>query len=244
VTERRVALVTGGSAGIGRSTVLELARRGCSVLFTYRSRTEEAAAMAGALRGEGSDCLALPYRLDDDAPSDLVGAALERWGRLDSLIVNAATWQGGRLADMEEAAWWGVIEGNLGPASRLVRTALPAVRRSHAGSVLLVSSVVGIIGFPGDTAYATVKAAMTGFARALAKEVAADGVRVNVLAPGFVETNMTQQISARARDRISERILLGRFGTPEEIGRVAAFISEDASYMTGSVVVVDGGWSL
>ena len=244
LNERRVALVTGGSAGIGRGTVLELARRGCDVLLTYRSRAVEAAAMVRDLQDAGTDCLAVPYSLDSDAPGDLIDAALGRWGRLDSLVVNAGTWRGGRLADMDDFTWWSVVERNLRPASRLVRAALPAIRGSPGGSVLLVSSVVGLIGFPGDTAYATVKAAMTGFARALAKEVAADGVRVNVLAPGFVETDMTQQIPARARSRISDRILLGRFGTPEEIGRAAAFISEDATYMTGSVVVVDGGWSL
>ncbi|KID27878.1 dehydrogenase of unknown specificity, short-chain alcohol dehydrogenase like [Prauserella sp. Am3] len=189
--------------------------------------------------------LAVPYSLgDDDSARAAVDAVSNEWGRLDALVLNAGRWIGGKLENVGDADWCELVQANVGGAAQLVRAALPELRRGTNPSVLLVSSVVGLIGHPGDTAYGSAKAALVGFALSLAKEVAKDGVRVNVVAPGFVETDMTAQVSDRARDRLAGEMLLGRFGTPEEIADAAVFLSEDATYCTGTVLTVDGGWSL
>lgn len=132
----------------------------------------------------------------------------------------------------------------MGGAAQLTRAALPALRQGTNASVTLVSSAVGIVGFAGDTAYASAKAAMTGFARSLAKEVGRDGIRVNVLAPGFVATDLTAGIPPASRDRITGDLVLRRLGTADEVARAAVFLAEDATYCTGTVLTVDGGWTI
>jgi len=201
--------------------------------------------VAAELEQAGGRALALSFDLarPEDAVR-LVEDAVTGLGAVHSLILNAGVWDGGRIEAIDPAAWWSVISTNLGGAQHVVRAALPALRAGERPSVTFISSAVGLIGFPGDTAYASVKAAMIGFARSLAKEVAADGIRVNVLAPGFVDTDMTAAISARARERIAREIVLGRFGTAEEVARAAVFLAEDATYCTGTVLTVDGGWTL
>ncbi|WP_347595386.1 SDR family oxidoreductase [Acrocarpospora sp. B8E8] len=225
---RRRALVTGGARGIGRAIVSELADRAVDVVFTSRKPSPE---MADAE----------PYDLLDGDAEDLIDRCVRRLGGLDTVILNAGEWAGGRIEKLPPQDWWRVVETNLRGNHLLARAALPALRASGAGSLLLVSSVIGQAGFPGDTAYASAKSAMTGFARALAKE---SGVRVNVLAPGFVDTDMTTGLGERARRRIVERTVLGRFGTAEEIARAAVFLAEDATFCTGAVLTVDGGWTL
>jgi len=240
--DERVAIVTGGSRGIGAAVTRQLAGRGLRVACTYRSGKDEAAALAADL---APNVLPVHYELGvDESARSLVDTVVTHWGRLDSLVLNAGLWHGGRLEDLDPALWWQVIEATVGGAAQLTRAALPALRRGDNPGVLLVSSAVGIVGFAGDTAYGSAKAALIGFARSLAKEVGRDGVRVNVLAPGFVETAMTSGVSGKARDRITGDLVLRRFGTPEEVARAAVFLAEDATYCTGTVLTVDGGWSL
>jgi 3-oxoacyl-[acyl-carrier protein] reductase len=172
----------------------------------------------------------------------VVRTAADRFGAIDCVIANAGTWRGGRLKSMSPSDWNEVVSTNLGGLSDVIRAATPNL--SPDGSIVILSSVIGRQGFPGDTAYATVKAGMVGFARALAKELSPAGIRVNVLAPGFVETDMTAHVSERAREKLLERTLLGRFGTPDEVAAAAVFLAIDATYMTGAVLTVDGGWSL
>ncbi|MEV5156454.1 SDR family oxidoreductase [Streptomyces werraensis] len=238
----RTALVTGGSRGIGAGITRELVARGRNVACGFANSREA----AEKLRADAPEnVLLVRYDLNDEMTADsAVAATLDRWGRLDTLIVNAGHWDGGRLSEMDPARWWRVIEANLGGMAALTRAALPALVRSGDPAIVLVSSIVGLIGHAGDTAYASAKAAMVGFARSLAKEMARDGVRVNVLAPGFVETGMTARVSPEARERIARSGILRRFGTVEEIARAAVFLSEDATYCTGSVLTADGGWSL
>lgn len=240
--EPRVAVVTGGSRGIGAEITRQLTARGMRVACTYRSGRDEAHELAAEL---GTDVLATHFELGDEASaSALVTEVLDRFGRLDTLVLNAGVWHGGRLEDLDPALWWRVLESNVGGAAQVVRAALPALREGVSPSVTLVSSAVGIIGFPGDTAYGSAKAALTGFARSLAKEVGRDGIRVNVLAPGFVATDMTAAIPARSRERIVADMVLRRFGTADEVARAAVFLAEDATYCTGTILTVDGGWSL
>ncbi|MEU6602829.1 SDR family NAD(P)-dependent oxidoreductase [Streptomyces flaveolus] len=238
----RSVLVTGGSRGIGAGITRELVARGRNVACGFATSREA----AEKIRADAPEnVLPVRYDLDDDMTADsAVSAVLDRWGRLDALIVNAGQWDGGRLSEMEPARWWRVVEANVGGMAALTRAALPALAHSPSPAIVLVSSVVGLIGHAGDTAYASAKAAMVGFARSLAKEVGGDGIRVNVLAPGFVETDMTAQVPPAARERIARAGILRRFGTVEEIARAAVFLSEDATYCTGSVLTADGGWSL
>jgi 3-oxoacyl-[acyl-carrier protein] reductase len=241
----RPAIVTGGSRGIGAAVATELARRGLDVALTYRTGRQEAEDLASRLRAaHGVRVLALPFSMDDPTSGEaVVDATTAELGSVGTLVANAGRWAGGTLATISEEEWWDVVSTNLRGMRGIVKAALPALAQT-AGSVVLVSSVVGLVGFPGDTAYATAKAAMVGFGRSLAKEVARDGVRVNVLAPGFVETDMTAGVPDAARAKITERVVLRRFGDADEIARAAAFLAVDATYCTGTVLTVDGGWSL
>jgi 3-oxoacyl-[acyl-carrier protein] reductase len=240
----RHVLVTGGSRGIGRAIVRQLAERGVDVTFTYRSSAEAARELTALCAEAAGEVRALRYDLDAGDPDQLLGECLNGPGRLDGLILNAATWAGGTLQNLDDEAWWGVVETNLRGTVRIARAALKPLTTSTSGSVTLIASTVGLIGFPGDTAYASSKSALTGFARSLAKELGQHGTRVNVLAPGFVDTDMTARVPPTARDRILARTVLGRFATCEEIAAAAVFLSEDAGYATGVVLPLDGGWTL
>jgi len=137
-----------------------------------------------------------------------------------------------------------LVETNLRGSAQVVRATLDALTRSTAGSITFVGSIVGQIGFAGDTAYASSKAALVGLARSLAKELGGQGVRVNVVAPGFIETDMSSEVSPAARERILQRSVLRRPGTPADVAEAVAFMSEDAHFATGVVLPIDGGWSL
>ncbi|WP_033290699.1 SDR family NAD(P)-dependent oxidoreductase [Amycolatopsis jejuensis] len=237
--ETRTALVTGASRGIGAGIARGLLSRGVQVAAGYRSGRAGVEALGAEFRGQ-----VLPVRFDLAAESNPVAEVVDHWGRLDSLVLNAAVWNGGRLDTLDPAEWWRVVETNLKGMAAVTRAAIPALVEGDRPSIVLVGSVVGIQGFAGDTAYGSVKAAMIGFARSLAKELARNDVRVNVLAPGFVETDMTAEIPERSRQRIASATLLGRFGTVDEIAKAAVFLSEDATFCTGTVLTADGGWSL
>lgn len=234
--------MTGGSRGIGAEVVRRLAARGTAVGCGYHSSANRADALADEL---GPGVLPVRYELGSKAAAEqAVVAMTDAFGRLDAVILNAGIWDGGLLESLDYERWWRVVEQNVGSLAHLARSALPPLRAADHPSILLVSSVVGLIGHAGDTAYASAKAAMVGFARSLAKEVGRDGIRVNVLAPGFVDTDMTAAVPDKARDRIHAEAVLGRFGTAEEVAAAAVFLSEDATYCTGTVLSVDGGWSL
>jgi 3-oxoacyl-[acyl-carrier protein] reductase len=238
----RTALVTGASRGIGGGIAGRLLERGVRVAGAYRTGLEKVEKLAAAYPEQ-----VLPVHLDlarCETALSAVEAVRERWGRLDSLVLNAAVWEGGKLSRIDPDAWWSVIETNLRSTAAIVRAAIPMLVEGESASVVLVGSVVGDVGFAGDTAYASAKAAVVGFARSLAKELAPNGVRVNVLAPGFVDTDMTAAVPDGSRRKIAEATLLGRFGTVDEIARAAVFLSEDATFCTGTVLAADGGWSL
>jgi 3-oxoacyl-[acyl-carrier protein] reductase len=241
---QRIALVTGGSRGIGAAIVRVLASRGVNVVFTYRQAREAADAVIDSCGDEGARIRAVAYDLLRSDPADLVAKAVDEFGGLDAAILNAGQWSGGLLERRSDAEWWETVEHNLRGAARLAAASIPRLRESASGSIVFVSSAVALIGFPGDTAYGAAKSGLFGLARSLAKELGGDGVRVNALAPGFVETDMTRSISGTARDMITSRALLRRFGNPEEIARAAVFLCEDATYCTGTTLTVDGGWSL
>lgn len=242
MTDNRVALVTGASRGIGAGIARQLLDRGVRVAGTYRSGREHIEKLAV----EHPDQV-LPVHLDLGRPrtaASAIESVRQAWGRLDSVVLNAAVWDGGKLSTMDPDRWWWVVETNLRATAAIARAATPLLTEGENPSIVLISSIVGQVGFPGDTAYASVKAAAVGFARSLAKELAPMAVRVNVLAPGFVDTDMTAAVPRASRQKIAEATLLGRFGTVDEIARAAVFLSEDATFCTGTVLAADGGWSL
>jgi len=214
-----------------------------NVAFTYRTHVTSAAELTDYVSSCGASALAIRYDLSSESDATHVTRTVaEKFGAIDFVVANAGIWRGGLLESMPRSHWNEVISTNLGGLSDVIRAALPNL--SADGSIVIVSSAIGQQGFAGDTAYATVKAGMVGFARALAKEVSPSSIRVNVLAPGFVETDMTAHVSERSRERLLERTLLGRFGTVDEVAATAVFLAVDATYMTGAVLTVDGGWSL
>jgi 3-oxoacyl-[acyl-carrier protein] reductase len=240
----RVALVTGGSRGLGAAIVRALAARGLRVAFTYRERADLAEELCDELAAGGERPLALRFDQATETGEEVVAAVLERWGRLDSLVLSAGIWNGGRIERLDPDEWWRVVEVDLRGVYRMARAAVPSLGASPAGAITIISSTIGIAGFPGDTAYASAKAGLLGFGRSLAKELGPTGTRVNVLAPGLVESDATADVSPAARERLGARLLIDRFGRAEEIGAAAAFLSEDATYSTGTVLVCDGGFSL
>ena len=241
MTERRRVLVTGGSKGLGAAMVTELHGRGAAVAFTYRADAEAAERVS---RNTGEAAAGFKHDMVVDDPTVLLDSVVATLGGLDGVILNAGMWAGGRIETVPPEVWWKVIETNVRGTADLARAAVPHLKGGRGASMLFISSAVALSGFPGDTAYASSKAALIGFARSLAHELAGAGVRVNVLAPGFVETEMTAAINGPARQRIEDRVLLGRFGNAGEIAKAAAFLSEDATYCTGAVLTVDGGWTL
>lgn len=235
-------LLTGAGRGIGAAIAHRLLARGVRVAGTYHSNAARVKELAEQHPGR---VLPVSYSLGNNfSARAAVNAVTAKWGALDGIILNAGRWLGGRLDNVADEDWSGLIQANLGGAAQLTRAALPTLRASESPSVLLISSVVGLVGHAGDTAYASAKAALVGFARSLAKEVGRDGIRVNVLAPGFVETDMTAEVSDRARNRLTDEMVLRRFGTTGEVADAAVFLAQDATYCTGTVLAVDGGWSL
>jgi 3-oxoacyl-[acyl-carrier protein] reductase len=238
----RVALVTGGSRGIGAAISRELSSAGAEVAVNYLSNATAAGAVVDELR-EGASAWQADVA-DADSVAAMVEAVGEHHGRLDVLVVNAGVWRGGPVDQLSPEDWSLVLDTSLTGAYNLVRVALPLMRSGGYGRLIVLSSVIGLIGYQGDSAYAAAKAGLIGFVKSIAKECGRDGITVNAVAPGFVETDKTEAVSERARDLLLARTSLRRPGTPEEIAAAVRFLACEASYITGQTIVVDGGLTL
>lgn len=241
--QRRVALVTGGSRGIGAAVVRLLAGRGIRTAFTYQSSPQAAQDLAAEFP---ELLLPLPFSLGDLASAErVVAQTVERFGHLDTVVSNAGIWKGGLLTRIDMADWGAVLSVNVEGTAQLCRAAIPALKEADGDrSITLVSSVIAFEGGAGDTAYTAAKSALVGFGRGLAREAARDRIRVNTLCPGFVATDMTAGLPDGAADRIAGEIVLGRPGSAEEIAGAALYLGVDGTYCNGTTLVVDGGWSL
>lgn len=235
-------LITGGSRGIGAAAAIECARRGADVVITYRSESDRAKLVCEQIESHGVMAHAIHLDMMDQSSVASFADMVAEDGMVDSLVLNAGIWSGGRLEQVDVTDWWGVVETNLLGTYHAVRSIYEHLRRGPGSSIVFVSSVIGLTGFPGDTAYSSSKGALFSFSRSLARELAPSGVRVNAVAPGFVETDMTAEISPGTLERVLSDIPLGRFAQPEEIAKAIAFLVFDATYMTGSIVTIDGGW--
>lgn len=232
--------VTGGSRGIGRGLVESLTADGFRVLFTYRSAREKAEdverASGGLAEGEQVD------GADREAVTAFVRRAIQRLGAPSALINNAGITRDGALMTSDAAAWSEVIDANLNATAHMTRAFLPAMIEAGGGSIVQMSSVTAIRGNPGQTNYAATKAAMLGFTRALAHEVARFGIRVNAVLPGLIETDMTHAMPEPARRALKAMAPMRRLGRVSEVAECVKFlISDRASYITGQSIVVDGG---
>jgi 3-oxoacyl-[acyl-carrier protein] reductase len=232
--EGKNALVTGGSRGIGRAIALELAKAGASVVVGYRSGKDEADAVA---QETGGRALAADISSPEEA-----GRLVEEAGELDILVNNAGLTRDGLLARMSDADWRDVIETNLSSVFYTCRAAARPMMKRRGGAIVNVSSVVGLHGNPGQTNYSASKAGVIGFTKALARELGSRGIRANVVAPGYIKTRLTDEISEEMRTLMLTNTPLGRLGDPENVAGAVRFLcSDDAAFITGEVLLVDGG---
>jgi 3-oxoacyl-[acyl-carrier protein] reductase len=242
----RVAMVSGGSRGIGAATVLRLARDGWDVAFCYRSDDQSAREVEKAAGECGVRVLAVRADVADVVQAkDFVARTTDELGPVTAVVTSAGITRDKPLALMGDRDWHDVLATNLDGMFHLVRAAVFGMTKRGAGSVVTLSSVSGVHGNPSQVNYATSKAGIIGFTKALAKEVGHRGVRVNAVAPGLIDTGMTARLPEKARAELLDSVAMRRFGTAAEVADVVAFlVSDQAAYVTGSVLEVHGGISL
>ena len=239
----KVALVTGGGRGIGRAISLELAARGATVIVNYNRSGAAADEVVARIEAKGGAAISLRADVSDaDQVASMFKAIATDYKSIDILVNNAGVTRDNVIMMMKPTDFDAVIETNLRSCWLCCKSAARTMMRKRSGSIVNITSVVGIAGNGGQTNYAASKAGIIGLTKSLAKELAARGVRVNAVAPGFVETDMTADLADEIKSRAIEAIPLGRMGATEDIARAVAFLaSDDASYITGQTLVVDGG---
>jgi len=243
VLQDKIALVTGGSRGIGRAVVLALADEGCHVAFTYKSAGSAAVEVVKAVEAKGRKAMAIQ---SDAKAFQEAAAAVEKvvqeFQRLDVLVNNAGITKDTLLLRMTEQDWDEVIDTNLKSAFNFSKAACKQMMGQREGRIINMSSIAGVIGNAGQTNYAAAKAGMLGMTKTLAKELASRNIQVNAIAPGFVETDMTHKLTPQQKEALLGMVPLKRVAKPEEIASVVVFLASPASsYMTGQVLCVDGG---
>jgi 3-oxoacyl-[acyl-carrier protein] reductase len=242
MNDKRVAFVTGGSRGIGAAIVQRLAKDGFHVVAVARS-LDKLDAICNQIKAEGGSAEALAV---DIADSKAFAAAVEKTadthGRLDVLVNNAGITRDGLILRMDDEDFDAVIDTNLKSAFVAIRTAARPMMRAKGGRIINISSVSGVAGNAGQSNYAASKAGLIGLSKSVAKELSGKNITCNVVAPGFISTDMTDSLSDQIKERVKEVIPLRRFGQPQEIAGVVSFLAgPDSSYVTGQVIVVDGG---
>jgi len=239
----KTAIVTGGSRGIGRAIVLRLAAQGADVGFSYRGNETAAAETAAAVEALGRR--AVPVRGDarDPATADaLVKATIDAFGKIDILVNNAGITRDDLIMRMSEEAWRDVLETNLFGAFYAIKAVTRPMLKARSGRIVNITSVSGQAGQTGQANYSSAKAGLIGLTKATARELASRNITCNAVAPGFVLTELTQDLADAWKDQIVARTPLGRFGTTEEIADAVAFlVSDEAAFITGQVLAVDGG---
>jgi 3-oxoacyl-[acyl-carrier protein] reductase len=239
----KAALITGGSRGIGKAIALRLARQGADVAFSYRGNKEAAKATAAEIEAIGTKALAVQGDVKDPESAEaVVKAALEAFGKVDILVNNAGVTRDDLIMRMTAEAWREVLETNLFGAFWMTKAVTRPMLKARAGRIINITSVSGQAGQMGQANYSSAKAGLIGLTKATARELASRGITVNAVAPGFVLTELTQDLPDNLKAEITSRTPLGRFGTTEEVADAVAFLaSDEAGYITGQVLAVDGG---
>jgi len=242
----KTALVTGGTRGIGRAVVDALAGAGAKVAFTYRSSDAEADALVAALAERGTEALAFKGDAGDFAHAQtVVDEVVKAWGSLDIVVNNAGITKDNLMIRMSEDDWDAVIGTNLKSVFNFSKAAYRTMMKQRSGRIVNIASVVGVMGNAGQTNYAAAKAGIIGFSKSLAKELGSRGVTVNVVAPGYVETDMTAALSDAAREAMLGAVPLARPASAQDVAGAVLFLASDlAGYVTGHVLHVDGGLAM
>ena len=241
--ERKVAFVTGGSRGIGKQVALKFARNGYNIVINYVSDNTDIKGLQEEFEKENVEILLVKADVTKkEEIQNLVKTAIEKFGHIDVLVNNAGITRDGLLMRMKEEDFDKVIEINLKGTFLVTKEVIPYMMKKREGSIINISSVVGVVGNAGQSNYAASKAGIIGFTKSVAKELASRNIRANCVAPGFIKTDMTDVLSEEVKENIHNQIPLKRMGEPEEVANLVYFLgSEESKYITGQVVHVDGG---
>lgn len=241
-----VALVTGASRGIGKAIAIKLAEHGYAVAVNYARSSDKAVAVVAEIESAGGRAISVQADVSDEkAVTAMFATITAELGPVSVLVNNAGITDDGLLLRMTPEQWDNVVSTNLRSVFLCTKAALRPMLREKKGRIINISSVSGISGNPGQGNYAAAKAGIIGFTKSIAKEVGSRGITVNVIAPGFIRTDMTEALGDSVTDAVSEQIALGRLGLPEEVASAVGYLAtEGASYITGQTIVVDGGLAL
>ena len=241
--EGKVAVVTGASRGIGKAIAVKLASKGATVVINYNGSRERAEEVKNEVESAGGKAVIIQCNVADfDACKEFIETVIKEQGRIDILVNNAGITKDGLLMKMSEEDFDAVLDTNLKGAFHTIQAVSRQMLKQRSGRIVNISSVVGVSGNAGQANYAASKAGIIGLTKAVAKELGSRGITVNAVAPGFIDTDMTQSLPEKVVEATLAQIPLGKFGEPEQVANAVAFLaSEDAGYITGQVLHVDGG---